>query len=208
MLVIAGMIQSRWHMIIGLTGSIATGKSTVTGYLLEKGYPVIDSDKLARTVVTLGHPVLEQIKKCFGDGVIMADGHLDRKALGSIIFKDAQARQKLNAITHPAINKEMTDQIAMYQKKGHKLIFCDVPLLYESHMESSFDAIWVVYVPEAVQKNRLITREGISQTEADEKIASQLSIEKKKEMADQVIMNDGSKEETYKNIEKLLKLIK
>lgn len=195
-------------MIIGLTGSIATGKSTVTGYLLEKGYPVIDSDKLARRVVENGHPVLEKIKETFGDGVILADGSLDRKALGRIIFTDDTARENLNAITHPAINAEMHSQIKLYKKKGHDLIFCDVPLLYEGHMEASFDAVWVVYVPVPIQQKRLMARDGISETEANERIASQVSIEMKKDMADQVIINDGSKEETYKQIETLLKRMK
>lgn len=180
-------------MIIGLTGSIATGKSTVTGYLLDKGYPVIDSDKLARTVVAIGHPVLEKIKEAFGKAVIMADGSLDRKALGRIIFTDDSGREKLNAITHPAINAEMHRQIKLYKEKGHDLIFCDVPLLYEGHMESYFDTVWVVYVPESIQIKRLMARDGISETEASERIASQVSIEKKKDMADQVIMNEDLK---------------
>ncbi len=191
-------------MIIGLTGSIATGKSTVTKYLLSKGYPVIDSDLLARQVVEKGHPVLENITKEFGGEVLLESGELNRKALGAIVFSDEQARKKLNALTHPAINEQMHRLIEMYENDGHQYIFCDIPLLYEGRLESTFDEVWVVYIPENLQLERLMNRDAISADEAKGKIAAQLSIEDKKQRATHVIDNSKSKELTYEQIDRLL----
>lgn len=191
-------------MIIGLTGSIATGKSAVTQYLLSKGYPVIDSDQIARTVVEKGSPVLQKIAETFGDDLILETGELDRKALGAIIFSDEMARLKLNAITHPAINLEMHRQIENYQSEGKKLIFCDVPLLFESDMTEDFDEIWLVFASECIQLERLMKRDHIDEEVAIHKINSQFAIEDKQEMADEVIFNDGSLEETYKQVDQLL----
>ncbi|MBN2899598.1 MAG: dephospho-CoA kinase [Clostridia bacterium] len=191
-------------MIIGLTGSIATGKSTVTHYLLSKGYPVIDSDKIAREVVAKGSSVLEDIVSAFGLGILQPDGDLDRKALGAIVFSDEEARLQLNEITHPAINAEMHRQIAYWEAKGQRLIFCDVPLLFEGDMEENFDEVWVVYVPEEIQVARLMMRDDIDEESAEAKINSQFSIEDKKEMADEVIWNDDALEKTYEQVNKIL----
>lgn len=191
-------------MIIGLTGSIATGKSAVTQYLLSKGYPVIDSDQIARTVVEKGSPVLKKIAETFGDDLILGTGELDRKALGAIIFSDEIARLKLNAITHPAINAEMHRRIKGYQSEGKKLIFCDVPLLFESEMTDDFDEIWLVFASESIQLERLMKRDRIAEETAISKINAQFSIEDKQDMADEVIMNNGTLEETYKQVDQLL----
>lgn len=164
-------------MLIGLTGSIATGKSTVTSYLLSKGFPVIDSDVIARQIVSKGHPVLENIAKTFGSNILLASGELNRKALGQLIFSDEGARKKLNALTHPAINVEMHRQIQLAKETGHQLIFCDVPLLYEGDMSDQFDEVWVVYIPEELQIERLVQRDSIDREEARSKISSQVSIE-------------------------------
>lgn len=192
-------------MIIGLTGSIATGKSTVTQYLLSKGYCVIDSDLIARQIVKKGHSVLESIAKTFGSEMLLPSGELNRKVLGELIFSDESARKKLNQLTHPAINKEMHQQIDEVKSKGQQLIFCDVPLLYESNMMEQFDEVWVVYVPKDLQIERLISRDGIGFDEAEIKIASQISIEIKKKNADRVIFNMDSKETTYRQIDALIR---
>lgn len=192
-------------MIIGLTGSIATGKSTVTQYLLSKGYCVIDSDLIARQIVKKGHSVLESIAKTFGSEMLLPSGELNRKVLGRLIFSDESARKKLNQLTHPAINKEMHQQIDEVKSKGQQLIFCDVPLLYESNMMEQFDEVWVVYVPKDLQIERLISRDGIGFDEAEIKIASQISIEIKKKNADRVIFNMDSKETTYRQIDALIR---
>lgn len=192
-------------MVVGLTGSIGTGKSTVTNYLLSKGYPVIDSDLLAREIVAKGHPVLDKIIKEFGAEVLLPSGELDRKALGKIIFSDDQARKKLDAITHPAINDKMHELIKHYEQEGNTLIFCDIPLLYEGDMAKTFDEVWVVYVSPEVQLERLMARDSVNQEMAQARINAQVSIEKKKEWADVVIDNSFSKEDTYKSIEELLR---
>lgn len=191
-------------MVIGLTGSIATGKSTVTNYLLSKGYPVIDSDLIARQVVEKGHPVLDKITKEFGDQVLLPSGELNRQALGKIIFSDPQARKKLDGITHPAINKRMHELIENYTEDGNELIVCDIPLLYEGDLAETFDEVWLVYVSTEVQLQRLMKRDSIDQEMAQARIKAQISIEKKKEWADAVINNSFSKEDTYKAIEELL----
>lgn len=192
-------------MIVGLTGSIATGKSTVSKYLVSKGYVVIDSDVIARQVVSKGHPVLVSIANTFGEEMLLASGELNRKALGQLIFSDESAREKLNAITHPAINAEMHRQIDLAKSEGQDLIFCDVPLLFEGEMRGEFDEVWVVYVSEDLQLQRLRNRDTIDEETAKGKIASQLSIELKRTFADIIIFNDQSKEETYKQIDKILK---
>jgi dephospho-CoA kinase len=191
-------------MVIGLTGSIATGKSTVTRYLLSKGYPVIDSDQLARLVVAKGSPVLEEIAKTFGQDLILASGDLNRKALGAIVFSDEEARLRLNAITHPAINGEMHKQIDQYESEGKRLIFCDVPLLFEGEMEDQFDEVWLVYTSEEIQLQRLMARDDIDEDTAMAKMNAQFSIEDKREMADEVISNEGSIEETHVQVDHLL----
>jgi dephospho-CoA kinase len=195
-------------MIIGLTGSIATGKSTVAAYLLSKGYPVVDLDKIARLVVEKGQATLDKIASVFGEEVLLSSGELNRGALGQIVFSDEQARLKLNEITHPAIQAEMYRQIEAYKASGAQIIFCDVPLLYEGDLGENFDAIWVVYVPETLQLERLMARESIDQETAKSRMATQLSIESKKAFADVVIDNSFTKEKTYEEIDRQLEAIR
>ncbi len=192
------------NKIIGLTGSISTGKTQVSNYLRDRGEKVIDADLIAREVVDLG-AVKEKIKEAFGHD-IYKDDELDRKALGEIVFRDKEKRQVLNEIEHPEIYKIILEEV----KNSKGRVFVDIPLLFESqHLNEKygldFDEVWLVYVSRETQVKRLIKRDRISKGYALEKINSQMSVEDKKIMADVIIDNSGSLEETYKQVEENLK---
>ncbi|MDU5418342.1 dephospho-CoA kinase [Peptoniphilus harei] len=192
------------NKIIGLTGSISTGKTQVSNYLRNRGEKVIDADLIAREVVDL-EPVKEKIKEVFGDD-IYKDDELDRKALGEIVFRDKEKRQVLNEIEHPEIYRIILEEV----KNSKGRVFVDIPLLFESqHLNEKygldFDEVWLVYVNRETQVKRLIKRDRISRGYALEKINSQMSVEDKKIMADVIIDNSGSLEETFKQVEENLK---
>ena len=126
---------------IAITGSIATGKSTVSKYLIQQGYPVIDTDIISRVVVEKGTVGLERLKENFGEDIIQADGTLNRKALGNIVFNDEASKEKLNQILHPLISKESKERMAAYKEEGHSLIFVDIPLYYEVDIDIPTDAV-------------------------------------------------------------------
>jgi len=191
-------------MIIGLTGSIATGKSTVSRMLKQKGYPIVDADEISRLVVEPGSPVLTSIAETFGSDILLADGSLNREKLGSLIFNDTEKRKKLNEIIHPAVRKEMLRQKEEWLEKGANTIIMDIPLLFESKLQSYVDKIIVVSAAPTVQRKRLMARNGYSQDEADARINSQLSIAEKEKGADAVINNNGSMEETENQLDELL----
>nr|WP_154983050.1 dephospho-CoA kinase [Paenibacillus xylanexedens] len=192
-------------MNIGLTGGIATGKSSVSAYLASKGALLIDADVIAREVMLPGHPVLAAAVQRFGQAILNEDGTLDRKKLGSIVFQHPEERKALEAITHPAIRKEMRERAAAYElKHPDKLVVSDIPLLYESGLEEGFTEVMVVYVPRAVQLERLMNRDQMTQADAEARIAAQMDIERKKERADVVIDNSGSWAQTEKQLELFL----
>ncbi|MBU5350664.1 dephospho-CoA kinase [Paenibacillus barcinonensis] len=192
-------------MNIGLTGGIATGKSSVSAYLASKGALLIDADVIAREVMMPGHPVLAAAVQRFGQAILNVDGTLDRKKLGSIVFQHPEERKALEAITHPAIRKEMRERAAAYEMQHpDKLIVSDIPLLYESGLEDGFEEIMVVYVPREVQLERLMSRDQMTQADAEARIAAQMDIERKKERANIVIDNSGSWAQTEKQLQAFL----
>ena len=193
-------------MIIGLTGSIASGKSTVSKMLQDKGFFIIDADIVAREVVELGSDTLQEIKKQFGIEVIYTDGTLNREVLGSMIFHQPAKRKQLNDIMHPAIRKEMLKQRDELTKKEIATFFMDIPLLFESRLQHLVEKILVVSVTEDVQLERLMSRNNLSKEEAEARIKSQLPISEKEKGADAVIYNNGSIEESKKQLEAILKL--
>lgn len=175
---------------IGLTGGIATGKSTVSKILSDRGAIIIDADLIARELMKPGHAVLQQVVEAFGQDILLNNGELDRKKLGSVVFGKAEAREKLNQITHPAIRNEIKDRQALYLvQHPDRLIVSDIPLLYELQMEKMFDAVMVVYLPKQIQTQRLMDRDGLSRYEAEKRLAAQMDIEIKKERADILIDN-------------------
>ena len=191
-------------MIIGLTGSIASGKSTVANMLKERGYPIVDSDEIARLVVEPGSPVLKEIEKAFGEESIRADGTMNREAVGKIVFSHADKREQLNALIHPAIRKELIAQKEAHLAAGAETVILDIPLLFENKLHSYVEKIIVVSVTPDVQKKRLMERNGLSEHEASERIASQIPVAEKEQGADAVIHNNGPLAETARQVDELL----
>lgn len=191
-------------MIIGLTGSIATGKSTVATMLKNKGYAIVDADEIARQVVEPGRPVLSEITEVFGQEVLKADGSLDRERLGHRIFTNEEERKKLNAIMHPAVRKEMLRQKDEWLLNGARTVIMDIPLLFESKLQSFVEKVLVVTVSPSIQRARLMERNHLTEEEADARIRSQMPIAEKEELADAVIFNNGMREETEVQLTSIL----
>jgi dephospho-CoA kinase len=177
--------------VIGLTGGIATGKTTFAATLRARGVPVVDADVLARAVVEPGQPALAQLVKAFGQDVLGPDGSLDRKRLGARIFADPAARRKLEAITHPAIREAMIAETLRLDAAGHDLAFYDAPLLFEVGLDQGMDSVVVVYAPRAAQLERLAARDGTSPADAQARLAAQWPIDEKAARADFVVDNTG-----------------
>ncbi len=192
-------------MIIGLTGSIASGKSTVAKMFADLNIPIVDADKVARVVVEPGRETLQQIAAQFGDDVILEDGHMDRKKVGDMIFHDPTKRKQLNEIIHPAIRKEMLQQRDEYLSDGHPHVVMDIPLLFESGLQSYVENILVVSVSEKNQLKRLMARNDLTEQEARARISSQLPISVKEKGADAVIYNNDSVASTKEQLHYILK---
>lgn len=189
-------------MNIGLTGGIATGKSTVSALLVAKGALLIDADAIAREVMLPGHSVLAAVIQHFGQAVMNSDGTLHRKKLGEIVFGDPVQRQALNDITHPAIREEMRLRMKAFEREQpDKLVLADIPLLYESGLKNLYEEIMVVYVPRDVQLQRLMLRDGLTEEQAGLRLSAQMDIEQKRSMADIVIDNSGTQAETERQID-------
>lgn len=184
-------------IIAGLTGGIATGKSTVSSFLGEAGAVIIDADAIARDVVIKDLPAWHEIVKTFGKDVLLPDGEIDRARLGGIIFGDSSKKEILNGIVHPRVIRKVAEQIDKIQNEiPGSIIILDVPLLIEAGMNTGLEEVILVYTPEDIQIKRLVERDKISDEEALLKIRSQMPIEKKKEFATIIIDNSGTIEET------------
>ncbi|MDQ6766761.1 MAG: dephospho-CoA kinase [Candidatus Eremiobacteraeota bacterium] len=177
-------------MIIGLTGGIGSGKTTVAALFAQKGALVIDTDLIARDVVHTGSPVLESIRREFGDKVILADGTLDRQALARIIFSDEAMRVKLNGLTHPEILKRVLAIIGA-QPPGATIIVV-VPLLFESGFDRSCDRSVAVVAPPEMRRKRLQDRDGLSGTDVEARMRAQLAHGEYERRADVIIRNDDN----------------
>lgn len=182
--------------VVGLTGGIACGKSTVAQVFEELGVPVVDADQLAREVVAPGTQGLERIVAEFGQEVLLDDGTLDRKKVADVVFENEDARQKLNAIMHPLIAVAGAGRIAALQSHPGAFILYEAALLVETGSYRMFSALVVVSAAKELQLERLLTRDGISEQEAKARIAAQFPLEKKEEAADYVIHNNGTLEAT------------
>ncbi|WP_164668403.1 dephospho-CoA kinase [Virgibacillus doumboii] len=191
-------------LIIGLTGSIASGKSTVSLMFDDFDIPVVDADKIAREVVMPGEKAYEQIVNTFGREILFDDKTIDRKRLGAIIFADETKREELNGIVHPAVREKMLEKRDAYANSGAKCVVLDIPLLFESKLTHFVDKTIVVYVDEKVQLQRLMDRDGFTEEEAYQRINAQISVKEKAELADAVIDNNGSKNDSYRQLETLL----
>lgn len=181
-------------MIIGLTGGIASGKSTVSKILKGAGACVIDADQIVHQLLARNQLVRKQVVDYFGPSIFSAAGGIDRTLLGEIIFADDDKRKQLEQIIHPLVIREMETQLASHQER-EKHIILDIPLLYETKLDYLVEQVWVVYVEPEVQLQRLLNRGQLSKAEAIKRIKTQLPLSEKKEMADLVIDNNGSRRE-------------
>ena len=194
----------RMTLTIGLTGSIATGKSTVAKMFANYNIPVVDADKIAREVVEVGKPTYLEIVEAFGEDILQENKELDRKKLGSIVFSNEEKRKKLNSIIHPSIRAEMLRQKEELIAQGERCVVLDIPLLFESKLFHFVDKVLVVYVDEETQLQRLMERDRSTEEEAKSRINSQLSIEEKAKKADAIIDNSGTIEESKMQLKALL----
>ena len=191
-------------MLLGVTGGIASGKSTVSGMLTELGSPLIDFDLIARQVVAPGTEGLAKIVAYFGRQVLTEDGSMDRKKVAKIVFRDSEKRKKLESFTHPAIHEEFCRQAAAIAAENPEAIIqVAVPLLIELNLQHLFDKILVVHVPAEVQEKRLAERDNISPQEAANIMKSQLPIAEKLQFADFIVDNTGDLDYTRSQVEKI-----
>lgn len=191
-------------MKIGLTGGIGSGKTTISKYLIDKGHNVIDADVIARDVVSPGSKALEDIKREFGSGFFLEDGSLDRKALGELVFNNPSEKKKLEEITHKEIIKEIKRQLNLFGEKEKKIVFLDAPLLFEVGLDKYVDLVWLVTASQKNRGKRVSVRDNISIDDVEARIRNQMAEEEKIERADVKIDNNGTKEELYQEIDKLL----
>ncbi|EMD7653510.1 TPA: dephospho-CoA kinase [Staphylococcus aureus] len=189
--------------VIGLTGGIASGKSTVSELLSVFGFKVVDADKAAREAVKKGSKGLAQVREVFGDEAIDENGEMNRRYMGDLVFNHPEKRLELNAIIHPIVRDIMEEEKQEYLKQGYNVIM-DIPLLFENELENTVDEVWVVYTSESIQMDRLMQRNNLSLEDAKARVYSQISIDKKSRMADHVIDNLGDKLELKQNLERLL----
>lgn len=189
-------------MRVAITGSIACGKSTVTSYLLEKKYKVIDADKIAHDILD-EEEVKIVLKKEFSDKIFTSD-KVDRKKLGSIVFSDKEELKKLDSVMHPIIRKKIEEE---YAKITDDIVFLDIALLYEVGFTDLVDRVIVVHTDYYTQLERLMARNNFSKEEADRRITSQMFSAEKIKLADYVINNSGSIEQTYNQLESILKIL-
>ena len=190
--------------IVGLTGGISSGKSTVSSYLKQLKIPVIDADEVARKVVEPNSQGAREIRKTFGSDVFEEDGSLNRQRLGALIFSNAENRQKLDDLLQPLIKITILNEIEEYRQKGENMIVLDLPLLFEKHYEKLCEEIIVVYIPKELQLERLMRRNQYTKQEALSRIDSQLSIEEKRKRATVLLDNQGTIQQLYHQVEQWL----
>lgn len=199
------MSAPRKFLLVGLTGGIGTGKSTVSTLLRQLGCEIIDADVLAREVVGPGQPALATIAAEFGPDVVTADGALDRKRLGAIVFANPERRRRLEAITHPAIRERFQARLAELAEKGFVgIVIYDAPVILEAgNYQSYIERLIVVVTDEATQLARVGGRDGTDEAENRRKIASQMPLAEKAKLADYVIDNSGDREATAAQVRRV-----
>lgn len=186
---------------VGLTGSIASGKSTVAARLRQKSVPVIDADQLAHQALALHK---DEVSRLFGAHLINQEGEVDRKGLGREVFADPSRLRVLEALLHPWIQAEVRKQRERLAQQGFKLAVYDVPLLFEKGLEKNFDLVLLVYAPKDLCLQRLMSRNGLSQSEAEQRLSHQLDIELKRQRADVVLNNTSSREALDQQVDQWL----
>jgi dephospho-CoA kinase len=194
----------RW---IGLTGGIASGKSTVAQLFEGRGLPVIDADKIAKDVVKKGTSGLQEIVRAFGPGVLDTNQELDRKKMGSLVFANKEHLDRLESIIHPLVQSEVQLRREYFKAKGHSAVIYDVPLLFEKNLHKQFDGIVLIWCDPAIQLQRLIERDQLSPAEATNRLKAQLPLEDKKKRSSWCIENNGDMKSLKVNFEKVFQEI-
>lgn len=179
-------------LLVGLTGNIGSGKSTVAQMFSERGATVIDADILARRAVEVGTAAYDKIVARWGARVLAPDGHLDRGAVRRIVFADHDQLEELNQIVHPEVERLRVRLIEQARRRGDQVVICDIPLLFERHMTDRFDRIVLVDASRALRLERLVKDRDLRETEAMDMIAAQMPAELKRARADYIIENDGT----------------
>jgi dephospho-CoA kinase len=194
--------------LIGLTGGIASGKSTVAAILQQLGTAIVNADELAREVVQPGTPGWKEIVDSFGADVLQPDRTLDRQKLRNIVFNDPEARKKLEAVIHPRVRALAQQRIQEHAAAGFEIVVYEVPLLFEGNLQNSLRPVVLVATDVETQKKRLQHRDGLSESDAEKHIAAQMSLAEKRRLADHVIENDGSLEDLELQVRDVLAKIK
>ncbi len=195
-------------LVVGLTGGIASGKSTVSRMFEQAGIPVICSDELAREVVRSGSPGLSEIRRIFGDDVLDDEGELDREAMARLVFHDPSKRKLLESIIHPRVAEEQNKRLKTLERQGHSIVVIDVPLLYEVGWERLVDLVVVVYTPRHVQEERLVNRDGMSADDARSRLDAQMTIDEKRRLADRLVDNGNTLEDTRRQVASIIEELK
>lgn len=190
--------------IIGLTGGIGSGKTTVSDYLISRGYPVLDADRIAREIVLPGSEMLIRLAAVFGEEIIREDGSLDRRKLGDIVFSDPEKKKTLDSLMHTEILELIHERIYRFRESA-EVIFIDAPLLFETGLDKSVNEIWVVDVDNETRIKRIMERDGLKRDEILKRISTQMTREEKNRRADVILDNTGDQEALYRQIEQLLK---
>lgn len=188
--------------LIGLTGGVGSGKSTVAAILRALGAEVVDADEAAHAVYEPGTPGFDAILLAFGPDYLR-HGRIDRERLGRLVFQDADARARLNAIVHPLVREWMADRTREAVERGAEVVVQDVPLLFENNLESLFSSVVLVYAPPEVQLQRLVEGRGVPPDRASAMIAAQMPIDEKRRRAHHVIDNSGTREDTRRQVEEV-----
>jgi dephospho-CoA kinase len=190
--------------VFGLTGGIASGKSTVAKRFRERGVPVIDADQVAREVVKPGTEGLAAIVRAFGNDVLLPSGELDRKALGARVFSDPALRATLNQIVHPRVSQLALEYLSELRSQGAPVACYEVPLLFENRLEDGLRPVVLVFVAPEVQRARLISRDHCTEAEADARILAQMPLTEKRSRADITVENNGTVEDLRRNADRVL----
>lgn len=193
--------------VIGLTGGIASGKTTVARMIRQIGIPIICADRLAHQVVKPGCKAYQDIVKTFGRSILNKNATINRAKLGMIIFDNEKKRQRLNAIVHPEVMNVMKDQMTKLEKRGTKSVVLDIPLLYEEGLDTMCNEVIMVYAPVRQLKQRLIIRDKLDETQVNKRLKAQMSIEEKKKRAEHLVNNSGDLTKTQEQVERLLRQI-
>ena len=188
--------------LIGLTGGVGSGKSTVAGILRDLGADIVDADEASHAVYAPGTPGFDAVVREFGPEYVRG-GQIDRERLGRLVFEDGDARGRLNAIVHPLVRDWMAERTHEAAERGAEVVIQDVPLLYENGLEDLFSSVVLVYVPEDVQLERLVEGRGLDEDRARAMIAAQMPIDEKRRRAHHVIDNSGTREETRRQVEEM-----